>query len=96
MDNIDEIRVRMRISNLEAKLALFEIDIAALDREIERTSTTSRQRAEGIETRFAKLSEWRKIKVELDEMRKLFPAQARHGVPLVASELLQGDKMRSR
>ena len=44
MDQLDEIRLRMRISKLEAQIELHEIDCAAWTREIDALSTTSERK----------------------------------------------------
>ncbi len=41
MDDLDEIRLRIRISNLQARLELCEIEILALSREISSPLTDS-------------------------------------------------------
>lgn len=78
LDEMDEIRIRMRISNLEARLAMREIEIAALSREIANYLTSSKQRAEAIEYRDLEHADWWKIKAELDDLRRSFPRFARH------------------
>ena len=77
-DEMDEVRIRMRISNLEARLAMREIEIAALNREIGRPLTSSIRRAEATEQRDAEQADWWRIKAELDELRRLYPRFARH------------------
>jgi hypothetical protein len=44
MEDLDEIRLRMKISKLEARLALREIEIAALNREINSPLTSLERR----------------------------------------------------
>ena len=78
MDEMDDIRLRLRISNLEARLALREIEAAALTREIASPLTSSKRREEVIQSRDAALTEASVINAELDEMRRLFPRLARH------------------
>ena len=51
MDEMDEIRLRMRVSRLEARLALLEIEAAALSREIASPLTSERRREEATECR---------------------------------------------
>lgn len=43
MDELDEISLRMSVSNLEAKLALVDLDMAALEREINSRLTTQKR-----------------------------------------------------
>jgi hypothetical protein len=78
MDDIEQIRLRLRISNLEARLALREIEAAALAREITSPLTFASRRAEATRRQDAALSEASVIKAELDEIRRLFPGLARH------------------
>ena len=77
-DEMGEIRVRMLISNLEARLEMIEIEIEALNREITSTSTLSKRRAEATKRRDAERADWRRIKAELDELRRSYPRFARH------------------
>lgn len=77
-DEIGEIRIRMRISNLEARLAMREIEIADLSREIASSLTSSNRREEGIKRRDAEQADWRQIRAELDEMRRSYPRFAHH------------------
>lgn len=78
MDDLDEIRRRLRITNLEARIELREIEAEALVREIRSPLTSAARRAEAIERRTALLTERSAIKTELDEMRLWFPVMARH------------------
>lgn len=73
MYNIDDVRRRMRISNLEARLALHEIDVAALNRELKSPLTPTSRQQEAFKRRDFALTEAAQIKGELDEMRRLFP-----------------------
>lgn len=73
MYDIDDARRRARISNLEARLALEEIDAALLSREISSSCTSARRRAEVIRRRDFALIKAAQIKKQLDEMRRLFP-----------------------
>jgi hypothetical protein len=58
MNELDEIRCRMRLSNLEARIALREIEAAALTREINSPLTSGTQRAELIQSRDPLLTEF--------------------------------------
>ena len=75
-DDLDEIRIRMRISNLEARLAMREIEMAALSREIASPLTSSKRREEAAERRDAEHEDWWQIKTELDELRRAYPRLA--------------------
>lgn len=77
-DELDEIRIRMRISNLEARLAMREIEIAGLSREISSPLTASKRRAQADECRDAEQADLWRIKAELDELRISYPRLARH------------------
>ena len=76
-DNLDEIRIRMRISNLEARLEMLEIEIAALDREIASPLTPSKRMAEATERRDAGRVIASGINAELEELRRSHPRRAR-------------------
>jgi hypothetical protein len=73
MDEMDELHFRMRITNLQARLELREIEIIALSREIASPLTTSERRAEAIELRYARLNERSEVTRELDEIHASFP-----------------------
>jgi hypothetical protein len=51
MDDMDELHLRMLISNLQARLELCEIEILALSREIFSPLTTSQRQAEAVARR---------------------------------------------
>ena len=57
IDEVGEIRRRMRVSNLEARLALHEIDAEALLREIKSPLTSGQRRAEATQRRETALNE---------------------------------------
>ena len=78
MDQLDEIRCRMRLSNLEARIALREIEAAALTREINSPLTSGTRRTELIQSRDLMLTEVSKLKAELDKLRTSFPSWALH------------------
>jgi hypothetical protein len=78
VDEIEDIRRRMRISNLEARLALHEIEAAALTHEIKSPLTSAKRRNEAIERRDVVLIEVSVITAELEQMRRSFPLLARH------------------
>jgi hypothetical protein len=75
-NEIDEIRWRMRVTNLEARIELREIDIAAFTREIASPLTPATRRAELTALRAAMLAEVSKLKAELDQMRRSIPTRA--------------------
>jgi hypothetical protein len=75
-NDLDEIRWRMRVTNLEARIELREIDIAAFTREIASLLTAATRRAELTAHRAALLAEVSKLKAELDELRKSLPMRA--------------------
>jgi hypothetical protein len=70
MDDLEDVRRRMRMSNLEARLELHEIEIAALNKKIASPLTSPRRREEALERRDVEQGEWWAIKAELDEMQK--------------------------
>lgn len=78
MDEMDEIRLRMRVSKLEARLALLEIEAAVLSREIASPLTPERRRQEAKESRDTALAQGRTIMTELESLRKSYPGLARH------------------
>lgn len=73
IDDLEDVHRRMRISNLEARLELHEIEIAALSKEIASPLTSLRRREEARALRDLQQAEWWEIKAELDGMRKLNP-----------------------
>jgi hypothetical protein len=77
MNDIEDIRRRMRISNLHARCEVHEIEAAALTREVASPLTSSQRRAEAIERRDAALTELFEIKAELDEMLRSFQSKLR-------------------
>jgi hypothetical protein len=78
MNYREEVRCRLQISNLEARLAMREIEARELALEIVSESTSAGRRAEAIQRRDAALSEASAIKAELDELRRAFPTLAQH------------------
>ena len=78
IDEIEDIRRRMRVSNLEARLALHEIDAEALSHEISSPMTSVPKREEAIQRRESALNEVSAIKAALDKMYRSFPHLARH------------------
>lgn len=78
MNDLEDLRRRMRITNLEARLDLHEIEIAAFDRELASALTSRDRKAEATERRDALLRERCEIKTELDQMRRSFPHLAQH------------------
>ena len=73
MDDMDEIRFRLRVSELEARLALCEIEAAALSREIASSLTSEKRREEAIECRDTALAQGRTIMTKLVSPRKFVP-----------------------
>jgi len=69
MDHLDDIRYKMRVSKLEAKLALREIDNAALTREIRSPLISYERRTEAFQRREALQGEWSEIMEELKGLR---------------------------
>jgi hypothetical protein len=78
MDEMDEIRYRLRISKLEAKLALTQIEAAALAREIRSPLTSAPRRAQATERHEGALAESSRLQDDLNAMRRQFPNLARH------------------
>jgi hypothetical protein len=77
MDEIDDIRRRLRISNLEARSELHEIEVAALTREIASPLTSAQKRAQATTRREAAFAELAVINAELEEMLRRFPQSRR-------------------
>jgi hypothetical protein len=77
MSGVEDVHRRLRISNLEARSELHEIEIAALTREIASPLTSPERRAQATARRDAALAELSGIKTRLDEMRKAFPSMDR-------------------
>jgi hypothetical protein len=78
MDEMDELRIRMLVSKLEARLALREIEAAALSREIASPLTSERRREDARECRETALAQGSTIRTELESLRKSHPGLARH------------------
>ena len=74
-DELDEIRWRMRISNLEARVELREIEAAASTREITSPLTSATRRTELIQRRDALITEVSELNAELERSRKSRPLQ---------------------
>jgi hypothetical protein len=73
MNEMEDIRRRMRVSNLEARCELHEIEAAALAREITSPLTPAQNRGLAKIRLEAALAELAVIKAELGEMLRLFP-----------------------
>ena len=73
MDTLDEIRLRMKFTNLEARLALREIDSTDLLREIKSPLTNVKRMNEARERLDAARSERGKLITELDTLRRTHP-----------------------
>jgi hypothetical protein len=78
MDEIDEIRHRLRISKLEAMLALRQIEASALTREIRSSLTPSSRKEQATDLRDAAHAESAALQADLNALRKQFPYLARH------------------
>ena len=74
LDELDEISLRMRISNLEARLALVDIAISDLVREINSASTSYERTIEVRSSLDAKRSEQANLLTQLDQMRRSHPS----------------------
>jgi hypothetical protein len=77
MDGLDEIRLRMNITRLEGRLALREIESAALTREVNSPVTSSERRIEIRDCLDASRSEQANLFTELDEIRRTYPSICR-------------------
>jgi hypothetical protein len=77
-DELDEIHWRLRVSNLEARVELREIEAAALTREITSPLTSVARQNEAFQRRQALLTEASELKAELDQLRKSIPSWTRH------------------
>lgn len=78
MDDMDELRIRMHVSKLEARLALREIEAAALTKEIASPLTSEMRREQANESRDTALAQGRSIRTELESLRRSYPDVARH------------------
>jgi hypothetical protein len=77
-NELDEIRWRLRVSNLEARVELREIEAAALTREITSPLTSAARQAEAMQRRQTLLTEASELKAELDQMHRSVPVWTRH------------------
>jgi hypothetical protein len=73
MDDFDDIRHRLWISKLQAKVALREIEATSLTHEIGSPLTSPKRREEAEERRETLLDEASVLQSELDGLRNLFP-----------------------
>jgi hypothetical protein len=73
MDAMDEISLRMKFSRLEAQLALREIEIAALNRELSSPPTSIERRRKAWESLDVARAEGAHLITELDEIRRSYP-----------------------
>lgn len=78
MDEMDEIRYRLRISKLEAKLALRQIEAEALAREIRSPLTSAPRREQATDLRDAALAESSELLADLKSLHNQFPHLVRH------------------
>jgi hypothetical protein len=67
MVELDDINRRLKIGNLQAKLALLGTEKAALTREIGSLTTLPVRKAEAMKQREAAHAKWVALKIELDE-----------------------------
>jgi hypothetical protein len=72
MDELGEVGLRLRISNLEARLDLVEIGIASLMREIRSTSSYER-RVKARNVLDVRRGEQANLLTELDRLRRAYP-----------------------
>jgi hypothetical protein len=70
---IDEIRWRLRVSNLEARIELREIEAAAFSRQIASRFTSPARQTELAQRRLDLLSEAANLRAELNQMRQSIP-----------------------
>jgi len=75
---MDELRVRLLVSKLEARLALREIDVAALSKEIAPPLTSEKRREQAIESRETALVQASTFKAELESLRRSHPHLTRY------------------
>ena len=73
MDGMDEIRLRMHISKLEAQLALREIECLGLNREIEYRLTPFKDREKAQERLDKAKDKYDQLKHELEQLRLVYP-----------------------
>ena len=73
MDDMDELRIRILVSKLEARLALREIEAAALTKELASRLTSERRREQANESRQTALAQRRTIRTELESLRSSYP-----------------------
>jgi len=73
MDGMDEIHVRMRITNLEARLALRKIDNNALTREINSPLTSFENRDQALKRLRRTMDEWHQANDDLERLRFVYP-----------------------
>jgi hypothetical protein len=76
MNYKEEVRLRLQISTLEARLAMRQIEATALNREITSALTSAGRIEEAIQRRDVALTDASVIATELDAMRRLFPLLA--------------------
>ena len=78
MNRTEEIHVRLRITNLEARLALAEIEIAALTREIGSPLMSDEERAVAVHRKETIEAGVPAIRAELEQMRNTYPKEAQY------------------
>jgi hypothetical protein len=73
MRDIERARFLFLVSNLEARLQVFEIERIALNFELGSSQITPERKAEAIARRDAVLIEWGETLTKLEELRQLLP-----------------------
>jgi hypothetical protein len=71
MDQINEILLRLKIAECEAKLALREMERVALTREIDDQRTDPERRCQAILQRDQSIVKWGEIMTQLRDMREV-------------------------
>ena len=75
MDDVDDLRRRMRIANLEARRELCEVERDALTREINSPTTSELQRRAAAKRRDDMWTEWSEIVEELRTLHGSDPSR---------------------
>jgi hypothetical protein len=75
MDAVEDIRRRLRISNLEARLELREIECADLIRKIESPRTSLDERMDARKRRETVLSECSALRADLEDVKRAWESR---------------------